>query len=704
MDKHNIFKPQISKVFPRPLCTRPILIENKNFDLAMIRNNGYCTFNGYVDIRNTREDYLGQRVSRNILVETKSQKTDFWKEYQKSKSALMRECYDREKQKIEWAKAERCYTEDFLGNRVYMFLAVACGNCEICSDKRQNDFSTRVNMESAVSWTAPLMVTLTYTEEFLPREVNTQMAWREIKKNKCFCEPETNISENISDKDWNDFCDYMAETDRMLEQLAINLEAIVTNNKLPIKKELAELRREHLRKDEQGIIWHLYDRGPATECDGKILRETLYQRDIQLFLKRLRRKWEYENYFPLSFGKWDETSKKRYSDFRDTHPFRYVAVGEYGSKYGRPHTHLLLWNVPYQIKSCFDFGEIDRCHNDILSCWQMCEKNSSQCEVARDAGRYVGKYLSKKNKNGRKGTFQSSNRGGGIGSGIIDQNKEFLQTNPEQQKIGFIGKGGKFEEYTLGKYATHRVFPTIKSMLPNEIKEQNSQVVSILTDLYMLSHVIGMGVKKRSVADGNEIQTISLPSQSYLDFLQRKSLSLCFAPQVLQYELPNTIDGDLLHNFRAKYMNTFQNDRATFGDKKSAKTYMIETEYERYLYSMRKATNHIENTLQYLEARYKELYVKYCTDAEKVSRETMEQIEDLDMLGILHLDKYKKGKRKGQIIMKNVFNPNKVDLYIERNQIHNSAIERPAITDEQILIAHNSAKVKLMDAQTRETF
>lgn len=51
----------------------------------------------------------------------------------------------------------------------------------------------------------------------------------------------------------------------------------------------------------------------------------LLKRDIQLFLKRLRRKFDY--------------AKKKYK-------IRYFVIGEYGTQTQRPHYHMILFNVP----------------------------------------------------------------------------------------------------------------------------------------------------------------------------------------------------------------------------------------------------------------------------------------------------------------------------------------------------------------------
>ncbi|AXH73192.1 MAG: replication initiator protein [Microviridae sp.] len=54
---------------------------------------------------------------------------------------------------------------------------------------------------------------------------------------------------------------------------------------------------------------------------------TLYKRDVQLFIKRLRR------------------SDKRPKSLLRSHPIKYISCGEYGTKNKRPHYHLIIFNA-----------------------------------------------------------------------------------------------------------------------------------------------------------------------------------------------------------------------------------------------------------------------------------------------------------------------------------------------------------------------
>jgi len=96
---------------------------------------------------------------------------------------------------------------------------------------------------------------------------------------------------------------------------------------VPCGKCLACLTRKRNEWTFRLEIEHRYSTGAlfiTLTYDEKHNPYELRKRDLQLYFKRLRK----------------EASEDGY------HGIRYYAVGEYGSKYGRAHYHILLFNVP----------------------------------------------------------------------------------------------------------------------------------------------------------------------------------------------------------------------------------------------------------------------------------------------------------------------------------------------------------------------
>ena len=61
------------------------------------------------------------------------------------------------------------YVVDGNGERQPMFLAVPCGKCEICTERKAHEWSTRSMCESQTSCSPPVFFTLTYNDFCLPK-------------------------------------------------------------------------------------------------------------------------------------------------------------------------------------------------------------------------------------------------------------------------------------------------------------------------------------------------------------------------------------------------------------------------------------------------------------------------------------------------------------------------------------------------------
>lgn len=162
----------------------------------------------------------------------------------------------------------------------------------------------------------------------------------------------------------------------------------------------------------------------------------LQKKDLQKFLKRLRRKYNA--------------------------PIRYFAVGEYGDRTDRPHYHLCIFGMSIEDTPCIE------------SAWSKkheCIGNIHTGNVEKESARYIAGYTIKKLTNkddsrlyGRTPEFMlSSRRGGGIGSQEVRRIGKILKENPhydcEEISTQFT-IGGK--QFPLGQYLTQILRDTLE--------------------------------------------------------------------------------------------------------------------------------------------------------------------------------------------------------------------------------------------------
>lgn len=113
--------------------------------------------------------------------------------------------------------------------------------------------------------------------------------------------------------------------------------------------------------------------------------KSVNKRDVQLFLKRLRK-------------------NQKTRGIENHQPIRYICVSEYGTKYARPHYHLLLFNSPD--------------HKEITKAWNQGITTSTPITPSRI--RYVFKYIAKAKTGAKLGLckeFQLTSKG--IGSNYL---------------------------------------------------------------------------------------------------------------------------------------------------------------------------------------------------------------------------------------------------------------------------------------------
>lgn len=157
------------------------------------------------------------------------------------------------------------------------------------------------------------------------------------------------------------------------------------------------------------------DNVPLTTSGYKTLRK----RDIQLFMKRLRKK------------------QAKVTDVK----IRYYLVGEYGSKTFRPHYHAII------------FGVID--HSYIEDCWQNGFTYAPPLNGDKGVG-YVLKYISKPRQ-----TFKNDERerefslmSKGLGANYMTS--EMIKYHNRGVEFGYINKGGV--KMPLPKYYKDKMY------------------------------------------------------------------------------------------------------------------------------------------------------------------------------------------------------------------------------------------------------
>lgn len=183
----------------------------------------------------------------------------------------------------------------------------------------------------------------------------------------------------------------------------------------------------------------------------------LSTRDVQLFFKRLRRNW-------------DKKGVK--------HNIRYLVAGEYGSKRGRPHYHLLMWNNPYGATQWQPWKD-KRLARDVFEAWQNCQMEGFDYGEAGDgAAGYVCKYITKQSvyKLQHKKAYKvepfihASNRHGGIGRPLIERDRQYYHSNQVVTTFDFVDGSGTFRQVPIGSYIKSVLHPSVSRQIPARVK------------------------------------------------------------------------------------------------------------------------------------------------------------------------------------------------------------------------------------------
>lgn len=172
---------------------------------------------------------------------------------------------------------------------------------------------------------------------------------------------------------------------------------------------------------------------------------SLKKKDFQLFMKRLR----------INLLHW--------YGIKD---IRYCVTGEYGSNFGRPHYHLVLWNIP--------FCDARKFLSELQKIWTFGFVYVKPC----DAGSvyYVTKYLTKKatqNIGDREPEFfHASKSNGGLGAAYARTLINYYRSNPELVDIRIVDKyTGEERVFGISGWFKKFFFPTISQYFPKWVRD-----------------------------------------------------------------------------------------------------------------------------------------------------------------------------------------------------------------------------------------
>lgn len=164
---------------------------------------------------------------------------------------------------------------------------------------------------------------------------------------------------------------------------------------------------------------------------------TLCKRDAQLFLKRLRRRFEHRT-------------------------IRYYLCGEYGAKTQRPHYHAIVFGVaPEELDETFLVYNGSSPHSTLHTLWNMGRVHVGEC--SRHTIQYVAGYVTKKftkKGDGFQKEFSLMSLKPGIGANALTAIEETVNDyshHTDNQRVGtvirFEGKVWPLGRYLSGKIA-----------------------------------------------------------------------------------------------------------------------------------------------------------------------------------------------------------------------------------------------------------
>lgn len=212
-----------------------------------------------------------------------------------------------------------------------------------------------------------------------------------------------------------------------------------------------------------------------TYKDAKLPSDGVMKEDVQKFLKRFRINWLRMYGHQLNL--------------------RYFACAEYGSKYGRPHYHLQMWNLPH--KSADDLLSLQKIEACIKKSWsEPCDEKElfaeeifnrftwqgkhyrlfGKIDCSFDEGNssaYCMKYMRKPKdvpQQWKNPTFYlSSRRGGGIGCPFLEKQLCAFRRAPQSTTIT-IPTGHSCVEHGLPRCFKDKIYPSLSCVISAHVR------------------------------------------------------------------------------------------------------------------------------------------------------------------------------------------------------------------------------------------
>lgn len=181
----------------------------------------------------------------------------------------------------------------------------------------------------------------------------------------------------------------------------------------------------------------------------------LHYKHVQDFFKRLRRACERRG-LPTDF--------------------RYAVAGEYGSKRGRPHYHVIMWNNPLRASDFLPMKSEQLCRL-LWNCWRKDDwqvfSQPKNFGVCRDgAAGYTAKYIGKgKMPKGCwiKPFVHQSTGNGGLGRPFLEKFRGHYTVSSDSQLRYVSQKTGQVCELNFGSFIRQYYHPSPTRLVPQKV-------------------------------------------------------------------------------------------------------------------------------------------------------------------------------------------------------------------------------------------